>query len=248
MTTIKREDLQWVQKPYLRIGETNRYEFELKMYRPLADWDVFDTWEKERIRSMRQNLEQGDILFDIGAEVGWMSVICAQMVHPNNMVLIEPTSEFWPNIEVMWHKNFDCEPLACYHGLLSDKTTDKTTLPMHAWPEASKGDPIDKLAYTYIHDNPKKIPEITLDDYVKQTGIVPDALTIDTEGSELLILKGAKETLAKKNLKIWVSVHADLGLRDYGIDPQLTLAFLEDAGYTGEFLGQDHEAHWYFHR
>lgn len=245
---IKRKDLEWVQKPYLRIGQTNRYEFELKMYKPLSDWDVYDDWEKERIRSMRQHLEQGDILFDVGAEVGWMSVICGQMVHPSNMVLFEPTKEFWPNIEVMWHRNFDCEPLACYSGLLSDKTTDKTVLGMHEWPEESKGDPIDKLAYTYIHDNPKKIPEITIDEWVKQTGIVPDALTIDTEGSELLILRGAKETLAKKNLKIWVSVHDDLGLRDYGIDPQLTLAFLEDAGYKGEFLAQDHEAHWYFHR
>lgn len=245
---IKRKNIIWELKPYCRIGQTKQYEFCIWMNRPLSDWDVFDDWEKERTRHMRQNLEQGEILFDVGTEVGWLSVVYGQMVHPSNMVLIEPTPEFWPNIEAIWHKNFDCEPLATYHGLFSDKTTSKTVLPMHAWPEASKGDLIDKLSYTYIHENSKKVPEITIDEYVKQTGIVPNAITMDTEGSELLILRGAEKTLQSRNIKVWVSVHPDLGLRDYGIKKEDTLAFMKDLGYNCELLATDHEEHWYFYR
>lgn len=248
MTKIKRSDIIWVQKPYLRIGGTNKHEFELVLNRPLADWDVFDSWEKERVRHMRQRLDKGDILFDIGAEMGWLSVIYGQMVGPSNMVLIEPTTEFWPNIEAIWHKNFDCEPLANYYGLFSDKTTDKSVLSMHEWPQVSRGDLIDKLEYTYLHDNPTKVPEITLDEYVKQTGIVPNALTIDTEGSELLILKGAIETLTNRNLKVWVSIHDDLAERDYDVKPDETIAFMREQGYSSEFINKDHEIHVCFMR
>lgn len=246
--SIKREDIQWELKPYLRIGQTTQYEFHVWMNKPLSDWDVFDEWERERVRSMRQHLEQGDILFDIGAEMGWLSVVYGQMVHPSNMVLIEPTTQFWPNIEAIWHKNFDCEPLANYHGLFSDKTTDKATLKMHEWPKAADGDLIEKLAYTYIHENTSKVPEITLDEYVKQTGIVPNAITMDTEGSELLILKGAEHTLLNNDVKVWVSVHDDLGLKDYGVKDTDTIDYMRSLGYTGQFLSKDHEAHWYFRK
>lgn len=246
---IPRDKLIWRQVPYLRIGETGRYEFELKLPEPLASWDVWDRWEQERIRHMVKNLNQGDILFDIGAEMGWMSVVFASMVHPSNMVLIEPTPEFWPNIEAIWHKNLDCEPLATYAGLFSDKTTSNKVLPMQAWPDASKQDLIDKLAYKYIHDNEGlKTPEITLDEYVKQTGIVPDALTMDTEGSELLILKGAKNTLARRNLKVWVSIHDELAKRDYGVEPGETIKFMKEQGYKHEIIATDHEMHTYFWR
>lgn len=197
---------------------------------------------------MAQHLEQGEILFDIGAEMGWLSVVYGQMVHPSNMVLIEPTGAFWANIEAIWHKNFDCEPLATYHGLFSDMTTSKDVLPMHQFPKASRGDLIDKLAYTYLHDNQESVPEITLDEYVKQTGIVPNALTIDTEGSELLILRGAVNTLAKRNLKVWVSVHPDLGLENYGIDKHSVYEFMKEQGYDGSIIATDHEEHWYFSR
>lgn len=243
---IKRTDIIWKQVPYLRIGQTTQYEFELSLNRPLADWDVFDVWERERVRHMRQHLSKGEILFDVGAEMGWLSVIYGQMVHPSNMVLIEPTTEFWPNIEAIWHKNFDCEPLATYHGLFSDKTTNSLVLPMHEWPQASKGDLIDKLAYTYIHDNPTNVAQITLDEYVRQSGIVPNALTIDCEGAELLILNGAAETLQNKNLKVWVSEHIDLQERDYGVKDGEIERFMVELGYARRVLATDHERHVYY--
>lgn len=247
MAKIKRDDIIWELKPYLRIGQTSQYEFNVWLNRPLADWDVFDNWEKERTRSMVKHLETGDILFDVGAEIGWLSVIYGQIVGASNMVLIEPTKEFWPNIQTLWHKNFDCEPLATYCGLFSDKTTSREVLSFNQWPKEVEDDLIDKLAYTYIHDN-QGTSEIKLDDYVKQTGIVPNAITIDTEGSELLILKGAENTLKNNNIKLWVSIHPDLGERDYNTTKDMTIKYLESLGYVGEHLATDHEEHWYFRK
>lgn len=212
----------------------------------LAEWDVYGDWEVERMDSMRDNLKKGEVLFDIGTEVGWLNIVYAQFVGPENMVLIEPTAEFWSNIMHTWQHNFKVPPLACHFGLISDKTTSNFVLPLHTYPAEAEGELINKLAYRYIHEHGDRLPQITIDDYCAKTGIKPDALTMDTEGSELLILKGAEKTLKARNLKVWVSIHPELGERDYGVKPQQVHDFMAECGYKGEYLATDHEEHWYF--
>lgn len=253
MQFIKKEDVQWKEVQYLKepltaSPEHATWKYKFMLPEPLASWDVFDYWEKERIASMEQHLKQGDVLFDIGTEQGWCNLAYAQMVGPENMVLIEPTKEFWPNIKEVWDKNYNVMPKACAVALFSDKTT---THPAHrfsdgGWPMEAAGDLIDRNKYQYIHENSEKIPEIKLDDYVDQTGIIPTALTMDVEGAELLILKGAEQTLIQHKPKLFISIHPDLGERDYGVKKEDTIKFLEDLGYVGEYLATDHEEHWYF--
>lgn len=249
MNFIPRNEIEWKQVKYLRQGETLNYDYKLWLNEPLASWDVFDYWERERIESMRTHLKKGDTLFDIGTEQGWCNLVYAQMVGPENMVLIEPTQEFWPNIQALWAKNYPgTKPKGFYDGLFSDKTTDTRSIKLRTWPKACAGDLIDRNKYQYIHANTENVPEITLDDYVERTGIVPNALTMDTEGSEYLILKGAELTLEKYKPKLWISVHPDMALRDYRVKENELDDYLNELGYKGEYLASDHEEHWYYER
>ena len=51
--------VQWKTCQFLELpDETFEYSFDLPM--PLADWDVFASWERERFHSMRDNLDVGD--------------------------------------------------------------------------------------------------------------------------------------------------------------------------------------------
>lgn len=251
MNYIPKDKIEWKKVRYLKIpleatDEEADWMYSFWLNEPLASWDVFSYWEKERIFSMREHLRKGDVLFDIGTEQGWCNLVYAEIVGPENMVLIEPTPEFWPNIKTVWEKNFDIEPNAFYDGFFSDKTTEKRAGRRFLfWPSDSEGDLIDRNSYRYIHEH-KDIPQITIDDYVEMTGILPDALTMDTEGSELLILRGAEKTLKRLSLKVWVSIHPDLGLRDYGIKAEETIKFMNDLGYKAQFLAKDHEEHYYF--
>lgn len=240
------DKVEWKKVNYLRRGQSKIYDYELILPRPLADWDVYDEWEKARIYNMRANLEQGQVLFDIGTESGWCNLVYADMVGAENMVLIEPTKEFWPNIYHTWYKNFKQTPKAFYDGLFSDRTNDARKLDLSKWPEQWQQPLIDRNKYQYIHDNEDKVPEITLDEFVKRSGVVPDALTMDTEGSELLILKGADKTLQKYKPLLWVSIHPDLAERDYKVNRGATKEYLESLGYTGKLLAVDHEEHWFF--
>lgn len=101
MNFISDENIEWVLTPIIaedwRKHDT-AYFYKFWLPRPLADWDVFDYWEKERFGSMKKHLKYGEILFDIGTEQGWCNLIYAEFVGAENMVLIEPTYEFWGNI------------------------------------------------------------------------------------------------------------------------------------------------------
>lgn len=244
MTFIERDQAQWKTVHFLeRPDETFEYQYQLPV--PLADWDVFACWERERFHSMRDNLYCGNILFDIGTEQGWCNLIYADMVGPENMVLIEPTQEFWPNIQTTWDRNYDWPPLACYPGLLSD-VTNTNLRKFDPWPAACQGPLIDRNKYQYIHSHDHDIPQMTLDDLVKRSNIIPDAITMDVEGAEIRILQGAMETLREHLPLVWISVHPDLLERDYNADAGQVHAFMAYMGYTGTHLATDHEEHWFY--
>ena len=254
MNYIPKDEVEWRETKVLKINEEgpadqHPYKYRLMLPIPLAEWDVFDYWERERFDSMEQHLKQGDVLFDIGTEQGWCNLIYAQFVGPENMVLIEPTPEFWPNIKETWLKNFPRKlPKAYYDGLFSAETTDKRkNVNFGSWPQAAYGDLIDRNSYKYIHEHGDVVPQITIDEYVRRSKVVPTALTMDTEGSELIILRGAAKTLKAHHPKVWVSIHPEMSVEWYNTTKDDLLKFMEKLGYEAEHLATDHEEHWYFY-
>ena len=256
MTNLQKVPLKeviWVESQVLKEHDNpppeSQWRYKLVLPSFLAEWDVFADWEKEHFLSMEKNLKQGDILFDIGTEAGWCNIIYARFCGPENIILIEPNRDFWPNIKAIWEKNYPGKlPKGCYHGLFSNRTTDKRTVITTQWPGNISNNLMVGLAYKYIHEHGHLIPQIKLDDYVKSTGIIPNALTIDVEGAELLVLQGAENTLKNNTLKVWVSIHPELGEKDYKVGSQQVHDFMLDCGYKSKFLAAPNEEHWYYEK
>lgn len=217
----------------------------------VADWDggtgdysVRRGWEFERFESFRRELRYGDIFMEVGAEHGWMSAIIGrEFVGAENMILIEPSPEFWINIRKTWEYNGLNLPLGCFHGFAGAETTGDAE---EGWPAAAivGANEIDAMAYRSI--GAEGVLSIRIDDYVTQTGHVPRAINIDVEGAEGLVIQGAEKTLKKHKPLVWVSVHPDLMERDYDTSKDRFLIQMAALGYTGEHLGTDHEEHWLF--
>jgi hypothetical protein len=80
----------------------------------------------------------------------------------------------------------------------------------------------------------------------RRVGIVPDALTIDVEGAECNVLRGANQTLFDYEPKVWVSFHPEWMMKHYGTRVSDVQEFMKDHHYTAEFLGFDHEIHVFY--
>ncbi len=236
------KSVKYLKIPWQATDQEADWQFELILPEPLASWDVFTIWEKERVLSMRDNLTSSDILFDVGAEHGWLSVVYAKFC---KIFLIEPTPEFWPNIKQTWLKNVRENPIGCFCGLIGK--ISNCTQNNFDWPEESNGELIDKNKYLYLNESPLGTKILTIDDLVEMSYTKPTALTIDVEGFEIDVLKGAHKLLSENNIKLWVSIHPDLA-KKAGYNSEDVHNYLAELGYVGEHLSTDHEEHYYFTR
>lgn len=228
----------------------------------VADWDggtgdpvAKRGWEYERFRSFRENLRWGDVFFDVGVEHGWISAVLGQeFVNPATMHLFEPSPEFWVNIRRTWEHNQLDQPAGMFHGFVSDYSdiiVEFAPQSMYtSWPEAAdpKAPEVGAMAYRDLR-YPGHIHSISIDDYCAITGARPTAINIDVEGAELMVMRGAEQTIAKGWVpNIWISVHPDLMEKNFGHTPDQLMSFMASCGYTGKRLGIDHEEHWRFER
>lgn len=241
-------DVKYLKTPLSASDEQATWSYTLKLPEPLASWDTFSYWERARVESMAKNLSPDMVLYDVGTEQGWCNIVYAHMVKPENMVLIEPTQEFWANIRRTWEQNFgEVKPLGCYSGLLGKEVSiGKIGSYAFDFPSISEGALIDRNAYTYIHDNANEVAQSTLD----TTASIfrpPDAITIDVEGAEMNVLAGADEVLRKYQPLVWVSIHPDMMIRDYDYHPEDLRAYMRLHGYSEQHLSTDHEEHWFFY-
>jgi FkbM family methyltransferase len=214
----------------------------------LADWDVWDYWERERYDSMAAHIPADGTLWVIGAEHGAMAALWSRLAA--RVVLVEPSPEFWPNIRMTWEANGLPTPAATVQAFAGPEYSGGFTW-QSPWPSCAEGDTeCPAQAYRYLHEpgHVAQIPTITLDGIATMVGR-PDAVSVDIEGAEVLALAGASQLLASGNAEWWVSVHPDLIERDYSPHTDRDVYdLMAGHGYVAEHLATDHETHVRFHR
>jgi len=224
-------------------GPVEEHEYMLKMNFPkkLAEWDVWDYWEKERFLSMMLNVKRGDIFFDIGAEFGAISAMIQKYLNPR-MVLFEPTREFFDSIKLIWEMNNLEEPII-YNGFVSNKTSKHRGVLL--WEDIEPKE-IEAMAYLNLNNETQKnkVSSITVDDYVRKTELIPKVLNIDVEGAEILVINGAVNTLKKHKPLVWLSIHSDL-IQGYNSSEEELLKKMKSLNYSCELLAVDHEKHYF---
>lgn len=212
----------------------------------IAAWDA-PSAGNVRLASMQAHLKPGMVLYDVGTEHGWLSAVYGAFTGHGNMVLIEPSPEMWINIRKTWEANGFDDPIASFQMFCgaSPSTPSRFAPP---WPECSDGfaeaDECPAMAYRYIGD--AEIPTTTIDQIVTSTKRPPDAITVDVEGFEIAVMRGAEMTLLKHRPLVWISVHPDLMERAGWPDVQELFDFMTGLGYGREYLGTDHEQHHLF--
>jgi FkbM family methyltransferase len=163
------------------------FEFDLDRYRGTAPM-YFGSYALPLVETMKRYLRPGDVFFDVGANIGYLSAIAAGLVGPAGQVhCFEPVPEYFERVEKLAALNpgYAFRANFCAAG----EQPGKCKIYVTREPGQSTLVPAYKTDPEII--STLEVPVIRLDKYVEERGIERVALIkIDAEGFELPILRG----------------------------------------------------------
>jgi FkbM family methyltransferase len=164
-------------------------------------------WEANLTNFFVNFLQEGDIFFDVGAHVGYYSVLASDLVGDKGKVYsFEPTPRTFASLKenTLFRKNAEI-----YNNAILDK---ETVIDFFDYgPKYSAFNSFKKRTDEAIHFKEKaekiSVSTISLDSFCKEKKITPTFIKIDAEGAESFILNAMKGilTLAKPVISIEVS-------------------------------------------
>lgn len=211
-----------------------------------------NTWEMPRLLALEKLIKGHKagrpVVIYIGAYKGDMAALLASWAA--DLVIMESTPAFWTLIEETWKLNPELpQPIGFFSGLLGREPNEPFTKDfLTTWPTRTAEYIEGRVGFTHLaesHDDPT-FPRITIDEFVHVTGIVPDIITMDVEGSELEIMYGAIDTIENYSPALMLSVHPEFMFHNHGTYERELHDLVRDRGYVGEWIDYDHEHHWLY--
>ncbi len=163
--------------------------------------DSFQYKEPETIEWI-DRFQENENLLDIGANIGIYSLYAAYK--KIKVLAIEPDALNFSLLNLNIKNNsFDRNVVAYPYSINNISKISKLNITSYSWGGAmsSFDRELDwrgnKLKTSFVQGS----PGISIDEIVAETKFFPNHIKIDVDGNELLIIKGAKETLSNLNLK-----------------------------------------------
>jgi len=184
---------------------------------------LYGCHEPESTRIFSQIIPDGARVADIGANIGYYSLIEARIAE--KVYAIEPEPR---NVELL-RRNIALnayEDVVEVHQCAISNRTGKTFLSLSDSPNRHRL----KTPSDTPHDKDIEVKTITLDEFLQDKEV--DVIRMDIEGAEWLVLQGMKNLLNEgKPLILFIEVHRKL-IADYGGDVKLMLDLLFLSGFT----------------
>jgi len=176
------------------------------------------SYEFAKQQQFVRHIRRGDVVYDIGAHVGFYTLLSSQLVGDNgHVVAFEP---FPSNIRFLRNhlklNNIDNvtvveKAVSDRHGQARFETSESTSMG-HLVSESNSAPTIN-------------VDIVALDQYIKEAQLpLPNVLKVDIEGAEFGFLCGARQLLAGREIKLFLATHG------YKVHAQC-LEFLQDLGY-----------------
>jgi FkbM family methyltransferase len=165
---------------------------------------IADIREAYITETMKKELQEGDIVVDIGANVGYYALLEAKIIGEKGRVYaIEPIPEtielLKENVKLNNYSNIEIYQLA-----IGDKTRI-ASMYVGKWLNRSRMKEIDIKSDVISHEISTQVS--TLDDFLEKKPY-PDIIRMDVEAYEYQIIKGMKRTLERKlPLKLFMEFH-----------------------------------------
>ena len=211
--------------PYKKVRvETSRGEFALDTQR----WQVAPlvaqygkgeelAYEKEESERFLGLIKEGDIVFDIGAQVGYYTLL-AFHGGAKKVYAFEISKAYAKEVQRQSRLLGAEGRVEVLQAALGEKD----------------GAPVVFQDYF----GKTKMSGMALDTFCKEKNIWPDVIKMDVQGSEVIILKGMKEVMRTGKPKMMVMLYDTL-LRKQGETKEEGLQIIRECGYNVEQFAND---------
>lgn len=155
------------------------------------------SYENEKQKLFESAVNEGDVVFDIGANVGFYTMLASVLVGPSGRVhAFEPVPRNirFLNEHLRLNRMSNVEVI---EAAVSDESGETGF-------DDSPGSAMGFVSAA----GALKVKTVAIDDLVAQGAVAPpDCMKIDVEGGEVLVLKGARSTLETYRPKIFLATH-----------------------------------------
>lgn len=164
--------------------------------------------EPEQTRCVTGLLKSGQVFFDVGANVGYYSLLASKAVGREGTVIsFEPVSRniafLFRHLDLNRTTNVTVLPLACaelesVEIFIEGDDCSSGSLAKNA---KDRGATVERHRQVVV-------PTVSLDSIADRLRVRPDLIKIDVEGAEYRVLSGARRLLTEVKPRILLSVHS----------------------------------------
>ncbi len=178
-------------------------------------------YEPEKSGAIRAHVKPGDVVFDIGAHVGYFTVLMSERAGPGGRIFAFEPRPLNQRFLARHLRVNGCTNVEVFPTSVGDREGPARL-------DTSTGTGTGRISPT----GQVPVQMLTIDGLVESGRLPPpDFVKIDVEGGEMDVLRGARETLERYRPLMVLATHGD------EIDAECH-AFLEELDYSLEDLGQ----------
>ncbi len=188
--------------------------------------------DKLEIELLRKNIRQGDVVLDIGANIGFYAKILSQLAGSNGKVhCFEPDPMNFLHLKNNTH--------SLRNITINNKAVGSETGVLKIY--TSKSLNVDHRTYKPdVYDREIEIQAVSVDEYLAKDKRV-DFVKMDIQGFEMQAIMGMEKTLrCNKRIKL-LSEFWPYGLRKAGSSLGQYFTLLKDSGFEVHMLGKGGE-------
>lgn len=190
-------------------------------------------WDEPVGAYLRHRLREGDCFVDVGAHIGYFSLLASRRVGSGGSVIA-----FEPSIRMLERLSHNVRRNRC-----SNTTIVSVALGAESgWSTLSCSAADNPGGATLRPRNDgiwnERVPVMRFDDLVGDQAPLPSVVKIDVEGYELLVLRGMERTLKKASPAIVCEVSPRF-LREQGQSGPELIRFMATLGYGAHLLNAD---------
>lgn len=192
------------------------------------------------IAYLRQQVQQHATVFDIGAHKGgYLYFLLEQLGETGRIFAFEPQTVLYRYL-LKLQQLFNWQQVSIEPYAVSDQPgAALLCIPDNHGRSSSPCATIIDSKMPFHFQDCENVPTISIDAYCREHGIAPDFMKVDVEGNELMVFKGARETLIKHHPKLLFECEARFVGEEQVWE---TFQYLEQLGYTGYFI-EEQEMH-----